>query len=260
MFVVVTWPRSGPISGIIAICLNVALATAGISAPSADGPTLGHSAQLIVVTAPGWNASTAELLCFERRGNPGKWHQAMTIPEVSIGRAGLGWGAGLHGRPPIKGPSKSEGDDRAPAGAFRLVEAFGFAGKREAGITHFRYRKLTDDTEAIDDPASRYYNRLVESAKIIPKDWKSSERMRQIGERYRWGVVVAHNWDQVPNRGSCIFLHVWPRGTGGTSGCTALPGDSMERVIRWLDRRKNPVLVQLPRAEYVALRDRWRLP
>jgi L,D-peptidoglycan transpeptidase YkuD (ErfK/YbiS/YcfS/YnhG family) len=33
--------------------------------------------------------------------------------------------------------------------------------------------------------------------------------MRHLGERYRWGVVVAHNWDQIPGRGSCIFLHVW---------------------------------------------------
>jgi D-alanyl-D-alanine dipeptidase len=184
----------------------------------------------------------------------------MTIPEVAVGRAGLGWGAGLHGRSPTTGPTKREADDRAPAGVFRLVEAFGFAAKHEAHITHFPYRRLTGETEAVDDPASSNYNRLVESGKIILKDWKSSERMRQIGERYRWGVVVAHNWDQVPNRGSCIFLHVWPRGTGGTSGCTALPGDSMERVIRWLDRRKNPILVQLPRAEYLALREPWRLP
>jgi D-alanyl-D-alanine dipeptidase len=228
--------------------------------PDPVSSTLRDSAQLLVVIAADWNATTAEMHCFERADGRDDWTEVHGISGAIVGRAGLAWGTGLHRRPPDAGPEKREGDDRTPAGAFRLVEAFGFASKREAGITRFPYRQVTEKTEGVDDPASRYYNRVVEGHGIGQKDWHSSEQMRRVGERYRWGVVVAHNWDQVPGRGSCIFLHVWPCGRGGTSGCTALPGDSMERVIRWLDRRKNPILVQLPRAEYAALRERWRLP
>jgi L,D-peptidoglycan transpeptidase YkuD (ErfK/YbiS/YcfS/YnhG family) len=114
--------------------------------------------------------------------------------------------------------------------------------------------------EGIDDPASRHYNRLVNAPTVAAKDWKSSERMRQAGEVYRWGVVVAHNWDQIPGAGSCIFLHIWERADEPTSGCTAMPAEQMLKVIRWLEHKKHPLLVQLPTAEYQRLRRTWALP
>jgi D-alanyl-D-alanine dipeptidase len=119
---------------------------------------------------------------------------------------------------------------------------------------------LTDTIEGIDDPASRHYNRLVDTRSIAAKDWRSSERMRRAGDVYRWGVVVGHNWKQVPAAGSCIFLHVWDGAGVGTSGCTAMPEAQMLKVIRWLDRKKNPTLVQLPAAHYRRLRNAWNLP
>ena len=79
-------------------------------------------------------------------------------------------------------------------------------------------------------------------------------------EPYRWGAVVAHNLDQVPGAGSCIFLHVWEGAGVPTAGCTAMPEAEMLRLVRWLDRNKNPLLVQLPAAEYRRLRDAWKLP
>jgi L,D-peptidoglycan transpeptidase YkuD (ErfK/YbiS/YcfS/YnhG family) len=143
---------------------------------------------------------------------------------------------------------------------FRLVEVFGYASAAEAGIVNFRYRHLTEEVEGVDDPASRHYNRLVDARTLAEKDWKSSERMRQAGEVYRWGVVVAHNWDQVPGAGSCIFLHIWERPDEPTSGCTAMPAEQMLKVIRWLEQRKRPLLVQLPTAEYRRRRETWGLP
>jgi L,D-peptidoglycan transpeptidase YkuD (ErfK/YbiS/YcfS/YnhG family) len=227
---------------------------------SRNQPQIGRSNQLLLVTSARWDAIAAELRCFERRNTGSAWVEVFTVPKAVLGRHGLGWGVGLHGRSAGDGPVKREGDSRAPAGVFRLVEIFGYAPRAHTGIAHFPYRHLTDDVEGVDDPASRHYNRLVTANSVGVKDWNSSEKMRQAGEVYRWGVVVAHNWDQIPNAGSCIFLHIWERPGEPTSGCTAMPAEQMLKVIRWLDERKNPVLVQLPREEYSHFRDAWGLP
>ena len=223
-------------------------------------PQFAESQQLLLSTSADWDAVAAELRCFERRDSGSRWVEVFRVPKAVFGRKGLGWGVGLHDTPAGDAPVKREGDQRAPAGVFRLVEAFGFASREEAGINNFPYRHLTSDVEGIDDPASRHYNRLVDGRSVERKDWKSSEQMRQSGEVYRWGVVVGHNWDQIPGAGSCIFLHIWERPGEGTSGCTAMPAEQLLRVIRWLDQRKKPVLVQLPEAEYRQFRELWGLP
>jgi D-alanyl-D-alanine dipeptidase len=64
----------------------------------------------------------------------------------------------------------------------------------------------------------------------------------------------------VAGRGSCIFLHIWAGPSKGTAGCTAMPQPRLETLLRWLDAKKRPLLVQLPEAVYARLRDAWRLP
>ena len=254
------------------LLLSAAVATSSlvaIAAPSAplaateDSSAdleLERSRQLVVVITDDWSAVSGEMRCFERRRSTDGWAEVLPTAEVVLGRNGLAWGLGLHSTRERPGPAKQEGDGRAPAGAFRLVEAFGFATVAEARISGLPYRHLTDTLEGVDDPRSRHYNRLVDAESLSRRDWQSSERMRHVGERYRWGVVVAHNWNQVPGRGSCIFLHIWEGPKEGTAGCTAMPSAQMLKVIRWLERKKNPVLVQLPRSEYERLRAGWRLP
>ena len=220
---------------------------------------LDRSRQLLVVTAPDWNAVSGEFRCFERPNRTAAWVPVFAVPNVALGRSGLAWGVGLHQAPTGDGPIKREGDGKAPAGVFPIVEAFGFARTADAKITGFPYRELTATTEGIDDPASRHYNRIVDARSISSKDWKSSEMMRD-SQPYRWGAVVGHNWQQKPGGGSCIFLHVWEGAGVPTSGCTAMPEEQMLRVLRWLDRGKKPVLVQLPVEEYRRVRESWRLP
>lgn len=223
-------------------------------------PELEQCRQLLVVSAAHWNAVSAEIRCFERQDARSRWTEVLPPSEAVLGRNGVGWGIGLHGTNPRGEALKREGDGKAPAGVFRLMEAFGFAPAEEAKLTRFPYRPLTDDIEGIDDPGSRHYNRLVDARSVGAKDWRSSEQMRRTGEVYRWGVVVGHNWKQVPGAGSCIFLHVWEGAGEGTSGCTAMPEEQMLKVIRWLDQTKNPLLVQLPQAEYRRVRNAWKLP
>jgi D-alanyl-D-alanine dipeptidase len=227
------------------------------SAKSRRVPFAG-TRQLIVVTTPDWGSVRGTLRRFERRGVRAGWRQAGEAFDVVVGRGGLGWGAGLveiEGA----GPPKREGDGRAPAGVFTLTRAFGFAPAREAAWLRLPYTPLTPAVECVDDAASSQYNRVVDRSALREVDWNSSERMREV-EGYAWGVVVAHNAGRVPGLGSCIFLHVWAGPEKGTAGCTAMERRNLETLLRGLDSRKKPLLVQLPRPEYERLHARWRFP
>jgi len=108
------------------------------------------------------------------------------------------------------------------------------------------YQQLSPAIEAIDDPASHYYNCIVDRAQIAKPDWKSSEHMGAIPE-YELGLVVAHNPQHLPGAGSCIFIHLWTmRDNLGTHGCTALHRHDLWELLHWLDPAKHPLLIQLP--------------
>jgi D-alanyl-D-alanine dipeptidase len=225
-----------------------------------DAQPLRRARQLIVVTTRDWASVQGTLRLFERKSARGVWRQTggAAVPIV-VGRGGLGWGDGL-----IKNlgdaPLKKEGDGRAPAGVFKLGTAFGFAAAREADWLRLPYTPLAPTTECVDDVASRHYNTIVDRGTVGVVDWNSSERMRSV-EGYHWGLVVEHNAaPPVAGRGSCIFLHIWAGPEKGTAGCTAMEEANLERLLRWLDMRKRPLLVQLPRAEYARLRPVWQLP
>ena len=244
-----------------------ACGTVGRGGAIRPSPIPSSARQLVLVIADGWDAPTGRLQRFERDGR--EWKPVSAPVDAMLGRNGLGWGLGLHYEDELQGPRKQEGDGRAPAGIFRLSSAFGYAPT----AAHLPYTVATPTLECVDDPASRRYNTLVDAA-AVARDWSSSEKIRRDDELYRVGVFVSHNApDGVPlnqrnsagprpiaARGSCVFLHVW-RGPGQpTAGCTATAGDEMEKLVRWLDAEKEPVLVQLPRREYDALAGMWRLP
>jgi D-alanyl-D-alanine dipeptidase len=84
--------------------------------------------------------------------------------------------------------------------------------------------------------------------------------MLQVGGRYRLGVAINHNVRAYSGFGSCIFFHVWDPAYPGTTGCTATSYVHLVRLLRWLDPKKNPLIVQLPLSEYQQLKQRWNLP
>jgi D-alanyl-D-alanine dipeptidase len=171
----------------------------------------------------------------------------------------MAWGSGLHGGVIGEGPVKQEGDGRSPAGVFSLGSAFGYAPPERAGEMKSPYIQAVATLECVDDPQSAHYNRIVDRAGVENPDWKSSERMLRDDDQYRWGVVVEHNAKGAPGCGSCVFMHIWEAPGTGTSGCSAMSLSSMERLLRWLDAGKRPILVQLPRAEFERLREVWGL-
>jgi D-alanyl-D-alanine dipeptidase len=203
--------------------------------------------QLVVVAAESWSDARGELRRYARSDPDAPWKAVGKSATVLLGERGLAWGLGLH-RMDVDAPRvKREGDRCAPAGVFALTNGFGFRPRP----LRLPYLLLQPDSEAVDDPASRYYNRIVRRAAVAHPDWKSSEPMREIAD-YELGVVIGHNRGNVPGAGSCIFLHRWDRPRTGTAGCTALRPADLEELVRWLDAARQPVLVQLPRSELPA--------
>ena len=222
--------------------LLIFLTTARVSASELATPA--DARQLVVVATRAWDSDSGTLRRFARSAEDQPWRAVGRVVPVNVGRAGMAWGLGLH-TTPTGGPQKAEGDGKAPAGVFRLTTAFGYDAK-PAGVT-LPYIRARVGVEAVDDPHSRYYNRIVDRARLAKPDWHSSEKMLLPCDDYRFGVVVAHNPRCKLGAGSCIFLHVWRGAGGGTAGCTAMPVGDIAELQRWLDPRAHPLLMQAPR-------------
>ena len=240
-----------------ATSLAVIVGVLGASVLHAQAPVLLSSArQLILVVTPDWNGVQGELRRFERSTPAGPWQGVGVGGQIVVGKSGTAWDP--LAEPVVPGPIKREGDGRSPAGVFSLGKAFGYAPAKEAGWLKLDYLPVVEGIECVDDPASSVYNQIVDRRTVRTPDWSSSEKMREVGEAYRWGVVVNYNTPAVSKRGSCIFLHIG--GAQGTAGCTAMAPEVLRDVMAWIDPARQPVLVQLPRAAYEALRGPWSLP
>lgn len=221
---------------------------------------LARSRQCIVVLADDWASTTGVMHAFERGEATAKWKERGPGFAVGLGKNGLGLGRGLIQLDFAGAPDKKEGDDRAPAGIFRLPSAFGYAPSRAALWVRLPYLTLSKQIEGIDDPNSRYYNKLMDRSKVAKIDWHSSEQMRRDDVLYKWGVLVEHNPTAIPDAGSCIFLHIWKNSSTPTAGCTAMPESDLVRLLRWLDPARHPILIQMPRAVYRSVRSKFGLP
>ena len=218
---------------------------AGCAAGTVTGSGTGSvrlpasSSQALVVVAASPGHTSGRLTPLARDPSTGCWHAAGPSVAVVLGRGGVApAGPGL--------PRKREGDGATPVGTFPLVRAF---GRAPAFPTRLPYLPLTSTIEAVDDPASRFYNRIVDRRAVKNPDWKSSERMLRDDDLYDLGVVVGFNdKPTVPGDGSCIFLHIWKSPGSTTSGCVAMARPDLQRLVRWLDPSANPVLAVSPPA------------
>ena len=236
-----------------------ALILPAAAAPAASNP-LGRSRQCVVVVAADWDSTTGVLRAFERTDASGPWKARGAEIPVVVGKKGLGWGRGVVNAEPGAKPRKSEGDNKVPAGIFHLGTAFGYAPAESAAWVKLPYVPLTKDIEGVDDPQSRFYNRLVDRTKVARVDWRSSEKMRRDDHLYKWGVVVDHNPTAIPGAGSLIFFHIWKDPSSPTAGCTAMPEKELVKLLRWLDPAARPILVQMPRDNYAAFQAKFGLP
>ena len=256
------------------VCL-LSVADCCVSAPAQaatlNADSLSRSRQMIVVTTSDWNAVEGRLQRYERSTVHEKWRPVGEPISIVVGKNGLGWGIGVIATDDssvrdASDPVKREGDGKSPAGVFALGTAFGYASQPLRGLK-MPYLNLTPSIECVDDTGSKHYNRIVDRSVVAP-DWNSSEHMRNVGESYRWGIVVDHNGTLTeananppqPGGGSCVFLHIWHSHDQGTVGCTAMSQIDLETLLAWFDPAHKPMLVQLPEPTYERLINRWMLP
>lgn len=237
------------------------LLLAGMSAaPAHEKLAWDTSKQLVLVVTDDWNSTRGTLQRFERRH--GKWIAVSAAAPIAVGKNGAAWGDGLNAAQD-GAPQKHEGDGRAPAGVFGFGTAFGYAPHAR---TQMPYLATDADDWCIDVEASPLYNTLVNAKQVGAAAVEgSSEPMRRDlhadgDQRYRNGLVIANNARNLPGHGSCIFAHLWKAPGEPTAGCTAMAPATMDALLAWLDPRRKPVFVLLPRAEYARLKTQWKLP
>ena len=194
--------------------------------------------QLIVVSTKNWSSPNGTLQRYEKKGS--KWHKVGKAIDIKLGRNGLGWGIGLHRTPKDAKIIKKEGDGKTPAGIFALKQAFGYAPLNVS----YPYSVYKETDHCVDDVNSKLYNKIVESKKV-KIDYKSKEHMKFPKNYYKYGIVVNHNHIDEPGAkkgaGSCIFIHIKKV---PTAGCTVMHESEMKEIIKWLNKEKNPLLLQ----------------
>ena len=182
-----------------------------------DTTSLNQAQQLIVVTTDSWDSMKAKIWSFDKDQDK-RWVVVKKEQSVVIGKAGLAW-ADVSYKKLAKAPLKKEGDNKAPAGIFKLGRTFGFGDEDPSNP---RFIQLKTGIECIDDSRSKFYNEII-NTKNFAKDWDSSENMSRIS-LYKYGIEVLYNHNPaVAKKGSCIFMHIWKSPDTGTEGCTAMP-------------------------------------
>lgn len=236
------------------------LSSAVVPAAAQDhgGRALRLCRQLLRVSSPEWDSTAGSLTLWQRDRAGAPWQRDGRQIPVILGRGGMRWGLGLHAVP--EGAArKQEGDGCSPAGLFELDTGFGPEPAGPEGAERWPWQQMTATHAGVDDPASRHYNRIVNAA-AVRRDWSSAENMVPASGAYRLGLVVRHNWKQKPGAGSCIFLHTGRALRQPTSGCTAMSGAALQRILSWLDPDLQPLLAQLPRAAWELCGPAWGLP
>jgi D-alanyl-D-alanine dipeptidase len=194
--------------------------------------------QLIIVSTKNWSTPNGVLQRYEKTDK--KWQKVGKAFKIKLGRNGLGWGIGLHTTPKNTKYIKKEGDGKAPAGIFSLKQAFGYAPFK----IEYPYEVYRETDHCVDDVNSKLYNKIVDSTKV-KIDYKSKEYMKFPKDYYKYGIVVNHNHiderGAVKGAGSCIFMHIKKV---PTAGCTVMTEREMKEVLKWLNAKDSPLLLQ----------------
>ncbi len=200
--------------------------------------------QIVLIQSQSWHSSKAKCIKYEKVKN--RWIRVGDIKDVFIGKRGLAWGVGLHKIPKNAKYIKKEGDQKTPAGIFRLSILYSY-NKLKLNFPNLVSKK---NYYCIDDSNSKYYNMVIDSKKLV-KDYNSFERMKFPKNYYKYALAIDHNYfnskNSIKQRGSCIFFHIFPQ---ATVGCTAFRDENdMLNLIKWLDVKKNPLIIQAPKSE-----------
>lgn len=122
---------------------------------------MASATRLVLVTADNFTTSVATTRLYERAAAAQPW-RAVGRPEPAlIGRAGMAWSYFFRAQARAGEPIKIEGDQRLPAGFYRIGKSFGTLPANRADYLH-----LTEGTTCISDLRSPAYNTITSRAKV----------------------------------------------------------------------------------------------
>lgn len=214
-----------------------------LDSSQSNAPRIKKTGQLLVVITDNLHQRSGKLYFFQKVS--GKWKKRIEAVPIMVGAYGMAWSDDLTGL--FKGffPRKKEGDLCSPAGVFALNEAFAF----DSIPLSVKLIVLGKGSVCIDDLNSPHYNEIIDSLKF-KKDWNSEEKMRSV-PGYKYGLIIDNDNGKRPGKnGSCIFVHIWSAQGRSTAGCTAMKEEDLLRILRLLDKKYFPVIVQLPLDTY----------
>ncbi len=205
---------SGPM---LAVLVVLVLSGCGERAlPRACEDTLKDVTQLVVVLTDAMDSADATIAVLQRRetNQSAPWTLIESPYPAVVGRAGLGWGNGFEGFSETGDVVKREGDERSPAGIYRVGPTFGFDDAPWPG--HIALK--ASPQVCVDDLKSAHYGKII-SRRIAGAE-TSAEDMAAISV-YKRGIIVDYPPSAMKKSGSCIFFHIWQEAGAGTAGCIA---------------------------------------
>src|SRR5262249_2070043 len=113
-------------------------------------PPLAQAKRLVLVATQSMDTALATLQLFTRRSTDMPWKRVSAAEPAVVGKAGLGWGYPFLDAREGEEPEKVEGDNRTPAGFFRIGASFGFAPSRRSGYIELK----AGETVSVEDPSS----------------------------------------------------------------------------------------------------------
>ena len=202
---------------------------------------LANSRQLLHVETSSISATHGTMNMYERKNEHKQWTLVYSF-RVMVGRTGKARDPQNVLQLPDNMPVKHEGDGKSPAGIFQLGPVFSYHDLKKLQMP---FEQVDTTDLCVDDENSAYYNTLIRSDSA-KHDFNSFEYMKRRDSLYEYGVWVLYNSTPViPGNGSCIFIHVWRDENSPTAGCTAMSRENILKLIYRLDKKKNPLLVQV---------------
>lgn len=198
--------------------------------------------QVIFVLSPSFSSQKAKLITYEKVGDT--FIQKTKAINVNLGKNGLAWGDSSYKSYKKQNQIiKKEGDKKAVAGVFDLSMIYTY----EKSInTKMPFIQSTSNHICVDDITSNKYNQIIYTKN--KNNYRTYENMLLSNDTYKYLIKVEHNSKNIKSLGSCIFLHIENKKKIYTSGCTSMKEESIKDIIAWLDIKKRPILIQIPKS------------
>lgn len=191
-----------------------------------NGNEFNGCSQLIVVTADGMHTRYATTSTYEKNGNA--WNKVLSGIGTLIGENGM-----------VYADSRVQDTNTTPAGLFDMGFTFGWASNPG---TAMEYKQADSNSYWDENSGSATYNRWVEGNPGGDNEQLATEPL------YKYAAVIEFNWNQVPNRGAGIFLHIKPGHY--TAGCVGIDEGSLVSILKWMNPSKNPKILIIPQSSF----------